>query len=98
MDEHRRQQRARTFDEIAKLYDHARPYYREELFDDLFRLLEQQKREWFFSEMRRLISARPGGRITNASVDDPACSAQKRMTAGLSVSPARDPSAWSNRF
>src|SRR5258706_4416362 len=38
MDEPRRIQRARTFDEIAELYDRARPYYREELFDDLFRL------------------------------------------------------------
>jgi SAM-dependent methyltransferase len=38
MDEYRRLQRARTFDEIAELYDRARPYYREEMFDDLFRL------------------------------------------------------------
>ena len=38
MDERRRLQRARTFDEIAELYDRARPYYREEIFDDLFRL------------------------------------------------------------
>jgi SAM-dependent methyltransferase len=38
MDEQRRLQRARTFDQIAELYDRARPYYREELFDDLFRL------------------------------------------------------------
>jgi SAM-dependent methyltransferase len=38
MDEHERLKRARTFDEIAELYDRARPYYREELFDDLFRL------------------------------------------------------------
>src|SRR5476649_1856664 len=38
MDEQRRLQRARTFDEIAELYDRARPYYHEELFDDLFRL------------------------------------------------------------
>ncbi len=28
------------------------------------RLLEEQKRNWLFSEMRRLISARPHGRIT----------------------------------
>ena len=40
MDEQRRLQRARTFDEIAELYDRARPHYREELFDDLFRLSE----------------------------------------------------------
>lgn len=38
MDEQQRLRRARTFDEIAELYDRARPYYREELFDDLFRL------------------------------------------------------------
>jgi SAM-dependent methyltransferase len=38
MDEQRRLLRARTFDEIAELYDRARPFYREELFDDLFRL------------------------------------------------------------
>jgi SAM-dependent methyltransferase len=38
MDEHQRLARARTFDQIAELYDRARPYYREELFDDLFRL------------------------------------------------------------
>lgn len=38
MDEQRRKQRARTFDEIASLYDRARPYYREVLFEDLFRL------------------------------------------------------------
>lgn len=38
MEEQRRLQRARTFDEVAELYDRARPYYREELFDDLFRL------------------------------------------------------------
>jgi SAM-dependent methyltransferase len=38
MDAERRRQRARTFDEIAQLYDRARPYYREELFDDLFAL------------------------------------------------------------
>ena len=37
MDEQQRLRRARTFDEIAELYDRARPYYREELFDDLFR-------------------------------------------------------------
>jgi SAM-dependent methyltransferase len=36
MDDERRLARARTFDEIADLYDRARPYYREELFDDLF--------------------------------------------------------------
>jgi SAM-dependent methyltransferase len=36
MDDERRLARARTFDEIAELYDRARPYYREELFDDLF--------------------------------------------------------------
>ena len=28
------------------------------------RLLQEDKREWLFSEMRRLISARPGGHIT----------------------------------
>ena len=28
------------------------------------RLLEPERREWLFSEMRRLIAARPGGRIT----------------------------------
>lgn len=38
MDEQLRLKRARTFDEVAELYDRARPYYREELFDDLFRL------------------------------------------------------------
>lgn len=38
MDEQERLRRARTFDEVAELYDRARPYYREELFDDLFRL------------------------------------------------------------
>src|SRR5258708_25080866 len=38
MDEQRRQLRARTFDEIADLYDRARPRYREEMFDDLFAL------------------------------------------------------------
>ena len=38
MDDERRLQRARTFDEVAELYDRARPWYREELFDDLFRL------------------------------------------------------------
>lgn len=38
MDEQRRLQRAHTFDQIAELYDRARPYYREELFDDLFRM------------------------------------------------------------
>lgn len=38
MDEQQRLRRARTFDEIAALYDCARPYYRDELFDDLFRL------------------------------------------------------------
>lgn len=31
----RRLARARTFDQIAELYDRARPYYREEMFDDL---------------------------------------------------------------
>lgn len=36
MDDAQRLARARTFDEIAELYDRARPYYREELFDDLF--------------------------------------------------------------
>ena len=36
MDNDRRLARARTFDEIAELYDRVRPYYREELFDDLF--------------------------------------------------------------
>src|SRR5215472_17585202 len=36
MDDAQRLTRARTFDEIAELYDSARPYYREELFDDLF--------------------------------------------------------------
>ncbi len=38
MDDERRLARARTFDQIAELYDRARPYYREEMFDDLFRL------------------------------------------------------------
>lgn len=38
MDEQERLRRARTFDEVAELYERARPYYREELFDDLFRL------------------------------------------------------------
>jgi SAM-dependent methyltransferase len=38
MDEQQRVRRALTFDEVAELYDRARPYYREELFDDLFRL------------------------------------------------------------
>jgi SAM-dependent methyltransferase len=38
MDEQERLKRARTFDEIAELYDRARPYYHRELFDDLFRL------------------------------------------------------------
>jgi SAM-dependent methyltransferase len=38
MDEQQRLKRARTFDEVAELYDRARPYYREELFNDLFRL------------------------------------------------------------
>ena len=28
------------------------------------RLIEERKREWLFSEMRRLIALRPGGRIT----------------------------------
>lgn len=36
MDDEARLARARTFDEIAELYDRARPYYRETLFDDLF--------------------------------------------------------------
>ena len=34
-DDERRLARARTFDQIAELYDRARPYYREEMFDDL---------------------------------------------------------------
>ena len=38
MDERERLRRARTFDEVAELYDSARPYYRDEVFDDLFRL------------------------------------------------------------
>ena len=38
MDEQHRLKRAQTFDEVAELYDRARPYYRDELFDDLFRL------------------------------------------------------------
>jgi SAM-dependent methyltransferase len=38
MDDRERLLRARTFDEVAELYDRARPYYREEMFDDLFRL------------------------------------------------------------
>lgn len=38
MDEESRKQRARTFDEVAELYNRARPHYRAELFDDLFRL------------------------------------------------------------
>ncbi len=36
MDDEERFARARTFDAIAELYDSARPYYREELFDTLF--------------------------------------------------------------
>jgi SAM-dependent methyltransferase len=38
VDDERRLARARTFDQIAELYDRARPYYREEMFDDLFQL------------------------------------------------------------
>ena len=33
-----RERRAKTFDEVAELYDRARPSYPEELFDDLFAL------------------------------------------------------------
>jgi SAM-dependent methyltransferase len=40
MDDQRRLQRARTFDEVAELYDRARGGYPEELFDDLFSLGE----------------------------------------------------------
>jgi SAM-dependent methyltransferase len=40
MDDERRSARARTFDEIAELYDRVRGSYPEELFDDLFTLAE----------------------------------------------------------
>ncbi len=40
MDDERRARRARTFDEVAELYDRARGSYPEELFDDLFALAE----------------------------------------------------------
>jgi ubiquinone/menaquinone biosynthesis C-methylase UbiE len=38
MNEERRILRARTFDEVAELYDQARRGYPEQLFDDLFAL------------------------------------------------------------
>jgi SAM-dependent methyltransferase len=38
MDEETRLARARTFDDVAELYDSARPRYRDELFDSLFTL------------------------------------------------------------
>jgi SAM-dependent methyltransferase len=40
MDDERRIRRARTFDEVAELYDRARGGYPEELYDDLFALAE----------------------------------------------------------
>lgn len=40
MNEERRILRARTFDEVAELYDQARRGYPEQLFDDLFALAE----------------------------------------------------------
>ena len=40
MRDERRTLRARTFDEVAELYDQARPDHPEQLFDDLFALAE----------------------------------------------------------
>ena len=42
MDEERRLRRARTFDEIAELYDRGRREHPEQLFDDLFALAETE--------------------------------------------------------
>jgi hypothetical protein len=39
----RREQQARTFGEIAELYDRARSGYPQQLFDELFRLAEMTR-------------------------------------------------------